>query len=151
MGGEVLLHYWHLGAACRRLPFWGIFYKHRKTPQNIIFEGNSKTINPVVAKSYEKPKITSSWFYQCHPYLLVGPVVLVILIITLPLPARLISSNMSSGIILSLQTHSCQWWRIISWMRISMAGPRSTPAATLSPPPRVTAPIPLLVGAHWRS
>ena len=31
--GEVLLHYWHLGTACRCLPFWGLFYKHGKTPQ----------------------------------------------------------------------------------------------------------------------
>ncbi len=32
-------------------------------------EADSKTTNPVVAKSYKKPKITSSWFYQRHPYL----------------------------------------------------------------------------------
>jgi len=48
--------------------FWDFFWKCGKTPQKIIFEGDSKTTNPVVAKSYEKQKITSSWFYQCHPY-----------------------------------------------------------------------------------
>ena len=47
--------------------FWDFFWKRGKTPQKIIFEGDSKTTNLVVAKSYEKQKITSSWFYQCHP------------------------------------------------------------------------------------
>ena len=47
----------------------GFFWKRGKTPQKIIFEGDSKTTNLVVAKSYEKQKITSSWFYQCPPYL----------------------------------------------------------------------------------
>jgi hypothetical protein len=47
----------------------GFFWKRGKTPKKIIFEGNSKTTNPVVVKSYKKQKITSSWFYHCHPYL----------------------------------------------------------------------------------
>jgi hypothetical protein len=47
----------------------GFFWKRRKTPQKIIFEGDSKTTNLVVVKSYKKQKITSSWFYHCHPYL----------------------------------------------------------------------------------
>jgi len=34
-GGEVLLHYWHLGAARRRLPFWGLFLEEREDiPKN---------------------------------------------------------------------------------------------------------------------
>jgi hypothetical protein len=40
----------------------------RRYPKKIIFEGDSKTTNPVAAKSYKKPKMTSSWFYKCHPY-----------------------------------------------------------------------------------
>jgi hypothetical protein len=56
--------------------FWGFFFlflkareapsKKREAPSNKK-EGDSKTTNPVVTKSYKKPKITSSWFYQCHP------------------------------------------------------------------------------------
>jgi hypothetical protein len=48
--------------------FRDFFLKRGKTPKKNIFEGDSKTTNPVVAKSYEKQKITSSWFYHCHPY-----------------------------------------------------------------------------------
>jgi hypothetical protein len=34
-GWEVLLHYWHLSAARRRLPFWGLFLEAREdTPKN---------------------------------------------------------------------------------------------------------------------
>jgi hypothetical protein len=44
----------------------GFFWNRGKTPKNNIFEGDSKTTNPVVAKSYEKKK-TISWFYHCHP------------------------------------------------------------------------------------
>ena len=58
-GGEVLLHYWHLGAARRHLSFWGLFLETREDIPKI-----SKTTNLVVAKSNEKPKINSSWFYQ---------------------------------------------------------------------------------------
>jgi hypothetical protein len=46
----------------------GFFLEAREDPQKNIFEGDSKTTNPVVAKCYEKQKITSSWFYHCHPY-----------------------------------------------------------------------------------
>ena len=46
----------------------GFFLECGKTPKKNIFEGDSNTTNPVVAKSYEKQKITSSWFYHCHPY-----------------------------------------------------------------------------------
>jgi len=53
---------------CDVFRFGDYFWKRGKTSQKIIFDGDSKTTNPVVAKSYEKPKITSSWFYQCHPY-----------------------------------------------------------------------------------
>jgi len=45
----------------------GFFLEAREDPQKNIFEGDSKTTNPVVAKSYEKQKINSSWFYHCHP------------------------------------------------------------------------------------
>ena len=34
-GGGVLLRYWHLGAARRRLPFWGLFLEAREDiPKN---------------------------------------------------------------------------------------------------------------------
>jgi hypothetical protein len=46
--------------------FRDFFWKRGKTPQKNIFEGDSKTRNLVVAKSYKKQKITSSWFYHCH-------------------------------------------------------------------------------------
>ena len=68
-GGEVVLHYWHLGAARRCLPFWGLFLEAREDIPKIIFEGGNKTTNPVVAKSYKKPKITSSWFISATPTL----------------------------------------------------------------------------------
>ena len=55
-GGEVLLHYWHLGAAHRRLPFWGLFLEAQEDIPKKIVEGDSKTTNPVVAKSFKKPK-----------------------------------------------------------------------------------------------
>jgi hypothetical protein len=48
--------------------FWGLFLEAREDIPKIIFEGDSKTTNPVVAKSYEKPYLSSSFFYQCHPY-----------------------------------------------------------------------------------
>jgi len=66
-GGGVLLDYWHWVQLTNVSCFGDNFLKRGKTSQKIFFEGNSKTTNPVVAKSYEKPKITSSWFYQCHP------------------------------------------------------------------------------------
>jgi hypothetical protein len=44
--------------------FGDYFLKRGKTSQIIIFEDDSKTTNLVVVKSYEKPKITSCWFYQ---------------------------------------------------------------------------------------
>jgi hypothetical protein len=38
MGGEVLLHYWHLGAARQRLPFWGLFLEAREDiPNNNVW------------------------------------------------------------------------------------------------------------------
>jgi hypothetical protein len=37
MGGEVLLHYWHLGAARQRLPFWGLFLEAREDIPNNNF------------------------------------------------------------------------------------------------------------------
>jgi len=46
MGGKVLLHCWHLGAARRRLPFWGLFLEEREDIPKIIFQGNNKTTNP---------------------------------------------------------------------------------------------------------
>jgi hypothetical protein len=69
--GGGLLHYWHFGwfgAALPRHLDFGIFLEAREDPQKIIFEGDSKTTYPVVAKSYKKQKKTSSWFYHCHPY-----------------------------------------------------------------------------------
>ncbi len=39
-----------------------------RPPPKIIFEGNSKTTNPVVAKIEAEPYRSSSIFYQCHPY-----------------------------------------------------------------------------------
>jgi hypothetical protein len=38
----------------------GINLEAREDIPKIIFDGDSKITNPVVAKSYEKPKITSS-------------------------------------------------------------------------------------------
>jgi hypothetical protein len=35
----------------------GFFWKRGKTPQKIIFEGDSKTTNPVVAKKKKKKKL----------------------------------------------------------------------------------------------
>jgi hypothetical protein len=68
------LYYWHFGWFGAALPtapktprFRDFFWKRGKTPKKFIFEGDSKTTNPVVAKSYKKQKITSSWFYHCHP------------------------------------------------------------------------------------
>ena len=56
-GGGVLLHYWHFGWFGAALPsspktprFWDFFWKRGKTPKKIIFEGDSKTKKPVVAK-----------------------------------------------------------------------------------------------------
>ena len=69
-GGGVLLHYWHFGwfgAALPRHLDFVIFFGSAGRPQIFFFEGDSKTTNPVVAKSYKKQKITSSWFYHCHP------------------------------------------------------------------------------------
>ena len=65
MGGGGLITLLAFG---RSLPVWGLFLEAREDIPKIIFEGDSKTTNPVVAKSYKKPKITSSWFYQGHPY-----------------------------------------------------------------------------------
>jgi hypothetical protein len=60
-GGGVLLHYWHFGwfgAALTISPktprFWDFFWKRGKTPKKIIFEGDSKTTKPVVAKKINK-------------------------------------------------------------------------------------------------
>jgi hypothetical protein len=36
--------------------FWDFFWKRGKTPKKIIFEGDSKTTNPVVAKKKKKKK-----------------------------------------------------------------------------------------------
>jgi hypothetical protein len=57
IGGGVLLHYWHFGwfgAALPRHLDFGIFLEAREDPQKIIFEGDSKTTNPVVAAKKEK-------------------------------------------------------------------------------------------------
>jgi hypothetical protein len=68
-GGIItLLGFWLVWRSSPKTPrFRDLFWKRGKTPQKIIFEGDSKTTNPVVAKSYEKQKITSSWFYHCNP------------------------------------------------------------------------------------
>jgi hypothetical protein len=68
-GGLVtLLAFWLVWRSSPKTPpFRDFFWKRGKTPKKNIFEGDSKTTNPVVAKSYEKQKITSSWYYHCHP------------------------------------------------------------------------------------
>ncbi len=50
----------------RHLNF-GIFLEVRENPQKIIFEGDIKTTNPVVAKSYKKQKITVVGFIIVTP------------------------------------------------------------------------------------
>jgi hypothetical protein len=49
---------WGFGAALTISPktprFWDFFWKRGKTPKKIIFEGDSKTTKPVVAKKINK-------------------------------------------------------------------------------------------------
>ena len=67
MGGGVLLQYCSSGRQNADFQELGKSWKRRKTPQKIIFEDDSKTTTPVVAKSYEKPKLSSSFFIGATP------------------------------------------------------------------------------------
>jgi hypothetical protein len=62
MGGGGLITLLATGAALPRHLVWGFVLKAREDIQKIIFEGDNKTTNPVVAKSYKKSKLSSSFF-----------------------------------------------------------------------------------------
>jgi hypothetical protein len=55
-GGLItLLAFWLVWRSSPKTPrFWDFFWKRGKTPPKIIFEGDSKTTNPVVAKKKKK-------------------------------------------------------------------------------------------------
>ena len=44
-----------------------LFFEAWEDPPKKFFLGDIKTTNPVVAKSYKKPYLSSSFFYLCHP------------------------------------------------------------------------------------
>jgi len=67
-GGEVLFYIiGNLAQLFQDTSFGGLFLKARETFQKITFEGNSKTTNPVVAKSYKKSKLSSGFFTSATP------------------------------------------------------------------------------------
>jgi hypothetical protein len=70
VGGLItLLAFGRFGRALPRHLVLGDFFGSAGRPLKIyIFEGNSKTTNPVVAVFKNYPTYYSTFFYCCHPY-----------------------------------------------------------------------------------
>ena len=66
--GRGLITLLAFGRSSPETPLFGDYFCNRvKTLKTIFFEGDSKTTNPVVTKSYEKPKLSSSFFTSATP------------------------------------------------------------------------------------